>query len=218
MSEDAIKDKTSIMDKRWLLPIILSVMTLITSGLLMFGNEVTKDKIAAIKLANKLASLERLIPAELFDNDVLADAQAIYEPQLLGHRRTEQLYLGKKNNQLSVMAIPVTARNGYSGDIELLVGVRVGGQHHGQITAVEILAHKETPGLGDLIEPAKSDWLQQFPNKSLQNPQESDWKVKKDQGNFDQITAATITPRAVVGAIKQALTFHRTFKAEDKET
>ncbi len=211
MSEDSIPENADVTDKKWLLPIILSVMTLITSGLLMFGNEVTKDKIAAIKLANKLASLQRLIPSEWVDNNVLEDAIDIYEPIHLGHRDSEQLYLGKKNSDLVVMAIPVTARNGYSGDIELLVAVRVGGPNDEQITAVEIIAHKETPGLGDLIETEKSDWLLQFPNKSLNQPIEGNWKVKKDQGSFDQITAATITPRAVVAAVKQALLFHREF-------
>lgn len=214
MSEDTTQNNNTVMDNKWLLPLILSIMTLLTSGLLMFGNEVTKDKIAAIKLANKLASLQRLLPNELYDNDVLADAQAIFEPIKLGHRREEQLYLGKMNNVTSVMAIPVTAQNGYSGDIELMIGVKVGGAYDGEITAIEIIAHKETPGLGDLIESNKSDWLTQFPNKSLKTPSERLWKVKKDQGDFDQITAATITPRAVVAAIKKALVYHRELASE----
>ena len=196
-------------DKKWLLPVILATMTLITSGLLMFTHAITADKIEAIKLANKLSSLHRLIPAQMIDNDLLTDKVEIFEPVLLGHRHAETLYLGRKNNRLNAMAIPVTARNGYSGDIDLLVGVHVGGDLNGQITAVEIIAHKETPGLGDLIEAKKSDWLLQFPGTSLLQPAEKQWRVKKDQGVFDQITAATITPRAVVAAIKQALLFQQ---------
>ncbi|MCX7552659.1 electron transport complex subunit RsxG [Marinicella sp. S1101] len=211
MSDQAESKPINKPSNKWLLPIILSLMTLFTSGLLMLSNHLTADKIAAIKLANKLASLQRLIPNELIDNDLLADAQMIYEPIKLGHRQEETLYLGKTNGRLTFMAIPVIARDGYSGDIELLVGVKVGGDDGGQITTVEIIAHKETPGLGDLIEPEKSDWIQQFPSKSLGSPPENQWKVKKDQGTFHQITAATITPRAVVSAIKQALLYHRQY-------
>ncbi|MEZ5470547.1 MAG: electron transport complex subunit RsxG [Marinicella sp.] len=193
-------------NKSWL-PIILAAMTLLTSALLMISHALTAEKIALIKQEKKRASLQRLIPEELIDNDILQSTIDIFEPVQLGHRQTEQLYVGTKNGLLSVLAIPVTARNGYSGDIDLLVGVQV----NGQITAVEIIAHKETPGLGDLIERKKSDWLEQFPNTSLNYPEIDRWKVKKDQGHFDQITAATITPRAVVSAIKQALLFHQQF-------
>lgn len=212
------KPKTNLLNKKWLLPIILAAMTLITSALLMFSHAITIDKIEAIQLANKLASLKRLIPAQMIDNDILEDKVAIFEPELLGHRQTETLYIGKKNNTVTIMAVPVTARNGYSGDIELLVGIQVGGKLGGQITAVEIIAHKETPGLGDLIEAKKSDWLLQFPGTSLQQPTEEQWRVKKDQGAFDQITAATITPRAVVAAIKQALLFERDYVASSDST
>ncbi len=196
-----------ILNNKWMLPVILALMTLLTSGLLMFSHEMTADKIEAIKLENKLASLNKLIPAMLIDNDLVNDAIAIEEPTLLGHRKVEQLYIGKIAGQITAMAVPVTAQNGYSGDIDLLVGIKA----NGQITAVEIINHKETPGLGDLIERKKSDWLLQFPNKSITNPSESNWRVKKDRGQFDQITAATITPRAVVGAIKKALLYHQTF-------
>lgn len=197
----------AISNKKALLPIILAAMTLLTSGLLMISHAMTADRIAAIKLEKKRSSLNRLIPANLVDNDFLQSAVEIYEPVKLGHRQAEQLYIGTQNGLLSVMAIPVTARNGYSGDIDILVGV----QANGTITAVEIIAHKETPGLGDLIERSKSNWLEQFPETSLNDPPEADWKVKKDQGHFDQITAATITPRAVVGAVKQALLFHQQY-------
>ena len=200
------------MDTKWLLPIILASMTFLTCALLMFSHEMTADKIKAIELANKLTSLKRLIPSEFIDNNLIDDSIDIFEPIQLGHRQKETLYLGKKNNSITIMAIPVTARNGYSGDIDLLVGIQIGGKTNGQITAVEILRHKETPGLGDLIETKKSDWLQQFPNTSLQLPLEKQWRVKKDNGVFDQITAATITPRAVVAAIKQALLFQQNFE------
>lgn len=199
-----------IFSNPWLLPFVLAVMTLLSSGLLMFSHELTAEKIAAQKLQNKLSSLKQLLPAELIDNDLVADAITLFEPNRLGHRQPQTLYIGKKSGQVVAMAVPVTARNGYSGDIELMVGIK----NNGQITAVEIITHKETPGLGDLIESKKSDWLKQFPETSLGQPDISQWRVKKDQGAFDQITAATITPRAVVGAIKQALLFHQTYTSK----
>ncbi len=195
----------NIASKKWLLPVILAAVTLITSAVLMLTHELTKEKIEQQKLLSTLNSLKRLMPAELTDNDILAEALTIYEPERLGHRQPKQLYLGKKDGQLSVAAIPVVARNGYAGDIELLVGVK----SDGTITDVAIINHKETPGLGDIIERRKSDWLQQFPDTSLKQPTEKNWKVKKDGGYFDQITAATITPRAVVTAIKKALLYQQ---------
>lgn len=195
-------------NKNWLLPLILAIMTLLSCGLLMFSYEVTAEKIASQKLKNKLDSLKRLLPAQLVDNDLIQDAVTIYEPIKLGHRKPEQLYIGKKAGKITALAVPVTAQDGYSGDIDLLVGIMLSNTTSHAITAVEIIAHKETPGLGDLIEAKKSDWLLQFPGTSLNQPPEKQWRVKKDYGYFDQITAATITPRAVVGAIKKALIFH----------
>ncbi|MGJ8662203.1 MAG: electron transport complex subunit RsxG [Marinicella sp.] len=195
----------------WLLPLILAVMTLISSGLLMLSHELTAEKIAKQKLMTKLESLKRLIPAQMIDNDLISDAVSIHEPIKLGHRQSEQLYIGKKAGNITILAIPVTAQNGYSGDIDLLVGIEIIDSSNHAITAVEIISHKETPGLGDLIERKKSDWLKQFPGTSLQQPYETQWRVKKDQGHFDQITAATITPRAVVGAIKKALKYHQEY-------
>ena len=197
--------KTDLFNKKAFLPVILALMTLLTSGLLMFSHAITADKITAIKLANQLASLHRLIPENMIDNDLVGEAIEIFEPIQLGHRVAQKIFVGKQAGQVTAYAIPVTAQNGYSGDIDLLVGVKA----NGQITAVEIIAHKETPGLGDLIESRKSKWLEQFQQKSLINPSIDDWAVKKDQGEFDQITAATITPRAVVGAVKKALLYQQ---------
>ncbi len=192
----------------WTLPVILAVITLITSAVLMLTHELTKDTIERQRLEARLTSLQRLLPEELVDNDVIADAVTVFEPDALGHRKPKQLYIGRKKGVVSALAIPVVARNGYSGDIELMVGVKM----NGEITDVAIINHKETPGLGDLIERNKSDWLQQFPGHSLDNPAQKNWKVKKDGGQFDQITAATITPRAVVGAIKKALLYQQTLE------
>ncbi len=189
------------------IPLILALVTFFTSGLLMFSENATREKIAEQKKILLLESLKDLIPEALHDNDLTQNAIDLYKPELLGHRKPQKLYLGTFNGKLTIIAVPVTARNGYSGDIDLMVGIK----NNGEITAVKILEQHETPGLGDLIQANKSDWLKQFPTLSLKEIGEKNWKVKRDGGQFDQITGATITPRAVVAAIKQALLFHQEF-------
>jgi len=192
------------------LPLILSFFTLLTSGLLMISEALTHEKIAEQKQQMILDGLKQLIPATLHDNDLLASKKELFEPELLGHRKPQLIYVGKLHGHLSVVALPVTTRTGYSGDIDLMVGIKA----NGKITAVKILEQHETPGLGDLIAENKSDWLQQFPNKSLNAKNEKIWLVKRDGGQFDQITGATITPRAVVKAIKMALQYFNAHQSE----
>ena len=193
------------MPKMIKIPLILSIVTLLTSGLLMLSEELTREKIAEQKNILLLNSLKQLIPDDLHDNDLLDSTIALNESELLGHRRLQNVYIGKLNGKVSVIALPVTSRTGYSGDIDLIVGIKA----NGEITSVKILEQHETPGLGDLIVENKSDWLMQFPSKSLDNLTDKQWLVKKDGGNFDQITGATITPRAVVKAINQALLYFK---------
>lgn len=190
------------------LPLILSIFTLLTSGLLMLSEDLTHEKIAKQKQQMILSGLKQLIPSSLHDNDLLTSQKPLYEPMLLGHRKVQLAYIGKKQGKLSVVALPVTTRMGYSGDIDLMVGIKA----NGEITSVKIVEQHETPGLGDLIVENKSDWLQQFPNKFLTNENDKKWLVKRDGGQFDQITGATITPRAVVKAIKNALNYFNVHK------
>jgi len=204
------------MNKFIKLPLILASLTFVTSGLIVFSETATRDKIAEQKKQMLLSSLAQLIPADLHDNDLTQSTLKVFEQELLGHRKEQIIYIGKIRKKPSVYAIPVTARNGYSGDIDIMVGI----QSNGKITSVKILEQHETPGLGDLIEPNKSDWILQFPNQSLKKTVENDWRVKRDGGKFDQITGATITPRAVVSAIKQALLYHQKhfLKIDEKKT
>ena len=187
------------------LPLILATLTFMTSGLIMFSESATRDKITEQKKIVLLQSLKQLIPDDLHDNDLTNNTIEVFEDELLGHRNKQTIYIGTINNQATVYAIPVTARNGYSGDIDIMVGIKTSGE----ITSIKILEQHETPGLGDLIEAHKSDWIKQFSNQSLQKNYQKLWQVKRDGGQFDQITGATITPRAVVLAIKQALLYHQ---------
>jgi len=187
------------------LPLILSALTFLASGIVMFSESATHEKIAEQKKLLLLASLKQLIPNDLHDNDITQNTLDVYESTTLGHRKKQVIYIGSIKNIPKVHAIPVTARNGYSGDIDIMVGIKA----NGDITSVKILEQHETPGLGDLIEAHKSNWIEQFPNQSLSRISPNNWKVKRDGGQFDQITGATISPRAVVDAIKQALLYHQ---------
>jgi len=192
------------------IPLILAFVTMLTSGLLMLSEELTHEKIAEQKRILLLNGLKQLIPDKLHDNDLIQSTLELNQPELLGHRQSQLAYIGKLKGNLSVVAIPVTSRTGYSGDIDIMVGIKA----NGEVTTVKILEQHETPGLGDIIEAHKSDWLLQFPHKSLNNPIKSNWLVKRDGGKFDQITGATITPRAVVNAVKQALEYFKYHRHE----
>lgn len=151
-------------------------------------------------------TLTEVFPAQGFDNDLLAAAIEIPgEP--LRYKRPITAYLAKKLGQASGMIYPVAAHEGYGGTIHLLIGVDV----TGTITGVRVLPpHPETPGLGDAIEVSKSDWILGFTGKSLKNTAQAQWAVKKDGGEFDSFTGATITPRAVVKSVHHALLFFET--------
>ncbi len=101
------------------------------------------------------------------------------------------------------VVLKFNAVNGYNGNITLLAGIN----SDGSLRGVRIISHKETPGLGDAIEIEKSDWALDFSGKSLSNPEPDQWAVKRDGGEFDQFTGATITPRAVVDAVRLALEY-----------
>lgn len=160
----------------------------------------TKDRIAAeIHKAEEKALLQ-IVPRDRHDNSMLDDTLAVGpEVSELGLRSDKQIYLARQQGRTVAAIIPATARDGYSGDIDLIVGVNA----DGSIAGLRVLAHKETPGLGDKVDLNKSDWVLDFENKTLANT----WAVKKDGGEFDAFTGATITPRAVVNATRRVLEY-----------
>ena len=122
-----------------------------------------------------------------------------------GHRAKQRYVIAKHDTQVTAVIIPATAPDGYSGNIDLLVGIDA--QSH-EIIGVRVIAHKETPGLGDKIDVKKSDWIKQFAGLSLRSPNREYWEVKKNGGHFDAFTGATITPRAVVHQVANTLEFY----------
>ena len=182
--------------------LILSGFAILGTTLVAFTHEVTRERIAENEKAAMLANLNTLVPPENVNNDMLSDMLTVSDPELLGADQT-RVYRGRKDDQPVAVVLNTVVPDGYSGPIRLLVAVR----YDGSLGGVRVLSQKETPGLGDKIELSRSDWILGFDNKSLGHPPLGKWKVKRDGGVFDQFTGATITPRAVVKAVKNTLLY-----------
>ena len=185
--------------------IILLLFAMIGTLMVAYTFEQTRDQIAANERATLLRKLHRLIAPEQHDNVLLEDAVSVRDEALLGSDEPVMVYRARKNGEPVALVIAAIAPDGYSGSIKLLVGINV----DGTLSGVRVVTHRETPGLGDAIDETRSDWIHVFDGKSLQAPDLSRWSVKKDGGDFDQLTGATITPRAVVKAARNALLYYR---------
>ena len=152
-----------------------------------------------------LRNLYALLPREKLDNDIATDTLQLPATPLLGTDSTSLAYRARLGGEPVAVVFNSIAPNGYSGSIHLLVGVYV----DGSLAGVRVVKHSETPGLGDAIDSRKSDWIRGFDGKSLTNPAANGWQVKRDGGEFDQLTGATITPRAVVRAVHNTLLYYR---------
>jgi electron transport complex protein RnfG len=144
-----------------------------------------------------------VLPADTHDNDLLADCIEIVDEELLGSHAPQRICRARKAGSPAGVVMRVTARGGYGGPLALLVGLYA----DGRISAVRVLAHRETPGIGDGVE--RRDWISQFDGRALTDPPPEDWLVKRDGGSFDAMTGATITPRAVVRGVYNALLYFR---------
>lgn len=150
-----------------------------------------------------LRQLNHILPAASYDNNLLTDTIELKVDHRLGSSEKSTAYRARSQGRNVAIVFSAVAPNGYSGSIHLLVGV----YSDGRLAGVRIVKHRETPGLGDAIEAKRSDWILDFTGKSLQYPTSQQWKVKRDGGDFDQFTGATISPRAVVKAVHSALLY-----------
>lgn len=189
--------------------LVLGLFAVVTVGLVALTQLGTAQRIAEAERAARNRALSELLPAGSYDNH-LQDAVRVLRDPLLGSEGDNPAYLASLGGQPTAVILQVSAPDGYSGSILLLVGI----QANGQLAGVRVIRHKETPGLGDKIELAKSPWVRAFDGKSLAQPDESGWAVKKDGGEFDQFAGATITPRAVVKAVHHALQYFDAHRAE----
>jgi len=189
--------------------VILFVFAVIGTALLAFTHDRTEPVITRGQQEAKLALLSQVLPATLYDNDLLASQKSVPPDDLLGTRQPSALWLARRGSEFSGVALEAVAPDGYSGNIALLIGIDA----NGTVTGVRVTAHRETPGLGDYIDRARSAWIDQFAGKSLTGPDPKHWKVAKDGGVFDARAGATITPRAVVKAVKSALEYFARHRA-----
>lgn len=179
----------------------LLFFTLIGTAILAFTFNITYELIAQSEDAAKLKLIGQVIPHTLYDNDLIKDTVTLPASSQLGTEQDTVAYRGRLKGQPSVVVLEAIAPDGYSGKIGLIVAI----DYTGVISGVRVISHKETPGLGDYIEFAKNRWISLFVGASHERYQEGEWKVKKDGGQFDYIAGATITPRAVVKAVHNAV-------------
>lgn len=176
--------------------------------LVAYTFDATKEQIALNERETLLRKLHQLVPANSHDNILLEDTLSVQDA-LLGTDKPVTVYRARKAGQPVALVLSPIAPDGYSGIIKLLVGINT----DGKLTGVRVVAHRETPGLGDGIEEERSNWIFGFDSRSLGDPVLNRWRVKRDGGNFDQLTGATITPRAIVKAVRQCLLYFQQHQA-----
>lgn len=184
---------------------ILAAFALGFTALMAGAYWLTRDTVLRNEAESRAQMVAQALPAGSFDNDLLADSRPLSQAdsRKLGVDGIAHVYLAKQGGLTRAVVVDAVAPDGYAGQIKLLVAVGRDGRTQG----VRVVAHKETPGLGDYIDAAKSDWILQFDGKSLSSLPAERWKVKKDGGAFDSAAGATISPRAVVRAVKTTLDY-----------
>lgn len=193
----------------------LGAVAMLCAAALVLGNNLTREGIAKAEAADLAASLAQVLPAGSSDNDLLNDTVKVGAGETAsgadagGTAPAVTVYRARKEGKITGAVFRMAAR-GYAGDIVVLMGVDT----QGRLLGARVVKHAETPGLGDKIEPAKSKWILDFDGKSLNDPPAEKWAVKKDGGVFDQFAGATITPRAVVKAVKSGLEFFAAHREE----
>ena len=180
----------------------------VATALLIAGTYLqTRERITAQQRAAEARALLQIVPRTAHDNSMLDDTvPAPVGGDKLRLAEPRPIYRARRGGRVETVLVPARAPDGYSGAIDLIVGV----DRDGTVAGVRVLRHRETPGLGDKIDRRKSDWIDGFAGKSLADPPPAQWKVRKDKGVFDQFTGATVTPRAVVAATRRTLEYVQT--------
>ena len=189
--------------------VALALFAVAGTAIVSYTHDQTRARIAQSERATLLQKLHALLPPGQQDNDLLGDTLDITAPEL-GPKMVKVHRARKDGIPVAAVFTPVIAPDGYSGPIKLLIAIR----YDGTLAGVRVIGHRETPGLGDPIEEARSSWILKFTGRSLSDPRPDQWKVKKDGGAFDQFTGATITPRAVVKAVYNSLNYFAAHRDE----
>ncbi|MEX0871295.1 MAG: electron transport complex subunit RsxG [Aquisalimonadaceae bacterium] len=182
---------------------LLLAFALAGVGMVALTYEQTLERIAENRRLTMLRQLQTVIPPGIYDNRPDQDTLMVRDPTLLGSAGPLTVYRARLDGEPTAAILTVVAPDGYSGNISLLVGVF----SDGRLSGVRVISHQETPGLGDAIERERSTWISGFDNRSLEDPPRDGWRVRRDGGEFDHITGATITSRAVIKAVRNALLY-----------
>lgn len=183
--------------------VLLTLFAIVCTALVAYTYDQTRDRIAESERKALLVKLHSVVAPDMYNNELIKDITTVISKKYLGTDQPVTVFRARKDGKPSAVILTPIAPNGYNGPIKLIIGIKV----DGTLSGVRVLEHNETPGLGDAIEERRSPWIHVFDNRSLQNPGKKGWHVKRDGGDFDQFTGATITPRAVVKAVHNALLF-----------
>ena len=184
--------------------LLLAAFALVTTAAIALTWVNTQERINQQQRAAAARALLEIVPASRHDNELLDDRLPVGDSALLRVAEDASIHIARRGGDVVAVIIPTVAPDGYSGRIQMIVGVN----RDGRIAGVRVLQHTETPGLGDKVELRKSDWILGFDGRSLTDPGRTGWAVRKDRGEFDQFTGATITPRAVVAAVHRTLQYY----------
>jgi electron transport complex protein RnfG len=187
----------------WRSGITLAIIAAFCTSIVALTWQVTAERIKKNQKEFLERSLQPALAGLLFDSPVTESKIVIPPPHELPGSGAATVYRVYSGAEPVAALFVVSARDGYAGPIRLLIGITL----DGIVTGVRVLEHRETPGLGDKVETAKSDWVMQFDGHSLRDPNLPDWAIRSDGGAFDQLTGASVTPRAIVRAIKETLIF-----------
>lgn len=185
---------------------ILLAFTLVFTAMMAGTFRVTAPLLAASAQAEKLRLIGEVLPRESYDNDLLADALRLPPNKALGLDKETALYRARKDGAPVALVLEAAAPDGYSGRIGLILAIRA----NGTLIALRVTNHRETPGLGDYIDPRKDKnkahpWITQFNELGFDTVPMAQWRVKKDGGRFAQMAGATISARAVTNASGRTL-------------
>ena len=183
--------------------LILAGFALLVTSIVALTQLLTRDEIAIQEQKQLLKILDQVITPDSYDNKLFLHCVPTQSQQFLGTRKSQRAFLAFKGDQPVAAALETIAPTGYNGNIHLIVGI----DFNQTVIGVRTLSHQETPGLGDKIELAKSLWINEFSGQGITDHKDRRWQVKKDGGQYDQFTGATITPRAVVTAVKNTLIY-----------
>lgn len=190
--------------------LVLAAAAVCAFGSVALVHEAMRGRIAAVEHARRAAQFDSLLAGAAHDNDLLADVTWARDADLLGTSDAVPVYRARQGGRPVAVVLAPVAPDGYAGAIRLLVAVRA----DGTVLGVQVTSHHETPGLGDAVDERHSDWIRRFIGRALDRPTVGHWKVRKDGGDFDQMTGATVTSRAVVRSVSNALVYFKRHRDE----